>query len=582
MSILSLTFLLGAAALSNPQNATWERLSRFQRETPSGFAAEVAAADAQGVKGDAHPRCQSPARAKVLVDARWLPPVPPGFCPAFEGWLTNLRPAGVSLVYAAQYGGNPGSYMGHLFLKVRSTKRGPALSVALDVIDQTFGFVALIPEDTGPLVYAAYGLFGGFSGGFVGNDFYQLGFEYQAIESRDLWEYQVALEGREVELLLAELWELMRHGPYKYRFFDGNCAAMLGEMLWAVRPDIKEPPGRGLFTTPHHVVKWLVRHHLIADAKAWPSERAAFLARLSRLSDEETAAVEADFRANQVTPGQNYRYYDALVARFDYEETRTRKPPMPPFSAARSKALSALAHAALPADAQPAPLPASSNPALAHPMTLGLLGLGGRKDGAFIDLELRPAGHDLLDPPAGFSNDMALAFLSGRVRYDGEAKLLRIHEFDLMRMKNLAPFSLLDLAPAWTFRTGVYDPGISRFARGYLGAEIGVGLSMAVGRFGKAWLLPGGATRYALVEKRGDAGPRVEAGFLAELGPLARVVITSEVLAPFEVKARRAPTELVTTFGLAAEPERELTLRLQGVTRKDSPFEANFAVGRFF
>ncbi len=513
-----------------------------------------------------------PARASVLAHGD----------PAFEAWIAKLKPTSVSIVYAAQFGGNPGSYMGHLFLKIRSQKRGPARSQTIDLIDQTFGFVALIPEGTPALVYAYKGLFGGFPGGFIANDFYQLTFEYQSIESRDLWEYEVALTPPELRRLLEVLWERMHHAPFPYRFFDENCAAMLGDMLWQVKPAIRQGPGRTMFTTPHDVVHWLAQNGLIASTKAWPSERAAYLGRLARVDPEVGSAVEADFQAKRVAPGMDYRYYDALVARFDYEEAKTKKQPTPEFEQAREAALGLLAKAPLPTVPQPEILPETTDPVAAHPMTLALLAVGRKAESRFADWEIRPAGHDLLDPAAGFSDDMGLAFIAGRLRYDADAQLLRLRYLDLMRMKNLTPFTWLDQAPAWSFRLGAYDWGAAPFARGYVGASGGIGLSTSLFGVAKAWLLTGATGRFGLSERRGDVGPNVEMGWLAHVGARLRLLATSETYLPYDTKGRREPVEQVLSLGMALTVAKVTDLRLEFTGRRDTPAELAVAVGRFF
>ena len=53
------------------------------------------------------------------------------------------------------------------------------------------GYYAQIPPDVGPIDYTYKGLFGGFPGAYSSSPYYEGILEYNDIEDRNLWEYEI-------------------------------------------------------------------------------------------------------------------------------------------------------------------------------------------------------------------------------------------------------------------------------------------------------------------------------------------------------------------------------------------------------
>ena len=137
----------------------------------------------------------------------------------------------MSLVFSTAYAGNSASMFGHTLLKLNRTDSASGRGL----LDYGVAFFALADPTDGAL-YAVKGLFGGYPGFYAVQAYYELVNQYAYNENRDLWELPIDLTVREKELLIAHLWELSREASASYFFTHVNCAAMLAELIDAVKP----------------------------------------------------------------------------------------------------------------------------------------------------------------------------------------------------------------------------------------------------------------------------------------------------------------------------------------------------------
>jgi hypothetical protein len=121
---------------------------------------------------------------------------------------------------------------GHSLLRLtRRTGEGNRL------IDYIVNFAAEEHTKNG-LVYAWKGLFGGFAGHFYVMPYYMKIQEYSNIESRDLWEYELALGEMQAERLVAHTWET-RSTHFNYYFATENCSYFLLKLLEVADPELR-------------------------------------------------------------------------------------------------------------------------------------------------------------------------------------------------------------------------------------------------------------------------------------------------------------------------------------------------------
>ena len=177
---------------------------------------------------DAHALCRFPARFRFLQQTLGIVP-PAARCPALAAFTTRLHARSVSFVYTTNFFANPASMFGHTFVRIGKTARAPA-----SVDDTTVEFTADV-DTKNPVFYVVKGVAGLFRGLYRYQRFADKMNEYTSSQDREMWDYDLALDDDEIEMLVDHLWEL-RQAKVDYFYFSGNCAFRLLEVVEAAAP----------------------------------------------------------------------------------------------------------------------------------------------------------------------------------------------------------------------------------------------------------------------------------------------------------------------------------------------------------
>ncbi len=210
-----------------------------------------------GQDQDMHAQCRFPARniwlkQQLAQQANVsLSPRQPPKCKAYDEWTQQGDIVSISVVLATGFLANPASYFGHTLLKFNSERN----HTRSELLDSSVNFGALVPQGENPAVYLAKGVFGGYSSNFTHRQYYYHDHNYTALESRDLWEFELDLSKEELQLIVAHAWELIGQ-EYTYFFFRKNCAYRMAEVLNLVEGVDLIPKNRG-WTIPQSVVRKL-------------------------------------------------------------------------------------------------------------------------------------------------------------------------------------------------------------------------------------------------------------------------------------------------------------------------------------
>ncbi len=401
-----------------------------------------------------HPQCAFIARYHWLKQqlnfySVRLPPQP---CPAFDKWLAQLQPAGLSMIFPAAYLNNPASMFGHTLLRidqVNQTEQTRLLAYALN-------YTAATNEENG-LVFAIKGITGGYPGLFSVLPYYKKVKEYSDLENRNLWEYQLNFTPQEIHRLLRHVWELDQI-YFEYYFFDENCAYHLLSLLEVARPSLhlreQLPPWIIPADTVRAVVAvpGLVKQAVFRAASTTRLRHALY--QLSpqqqdwvyQLAQGEIAPEESHFAALDVTTrtqvlevAYDYLYYQHQSRQTD--KTRARR--LRKLLIARSR---------LPSNVTFSPLPTPPPPEQGHAsfrMTMGW----GYDDGQYYQrLRLRPAYHDLLDPEAGYTPGAQINFFDLSLRHQSSS--LKLDALKLIDIVSLSPRDRFFKSLSWKINTG--------------------------------------------------------------------------------------------------------------------------------
>lgn len=234
--------------------------------------------------------CAFPARKKIIEKYLGIK-FPDRDCKDLDEWVKQINADRVAIVFAGSYRGSPASIMGHTFLRFyHNDERGgnPLLSYAV-------GFLAHPPSGDPSLLYMWRGLSGQYFGGYEIEPFYQKVGLYNNSESRDIWEYELALTPEEVELLVKYIWELTFNSKIPYYFLDENCSYRLIQALDFVRPNLN------MSEQFHHIVLPAETVRLLKDKKLVQGD----------VKYRSSIQTRLDYKVSLMTSKQKILYYKA-------------------------------------------------------------------------------------------------------------------------------------------------------------------------------------------------------------------------------------------------------------------------------
>lgn len=534
------------------------------------------------VRGREHPQCVFVARYRWLQEQLDFDPtrLPEQPCPKFEEWRTAIHPVSTTLIFPEAYMNNPSSMFGHTLLRFDAEEAGERR----DLLAYAANFSA-DPGDDGALAFTVRGVFGLYQGLFNLQPYYEKVAEYADWEQRDLWEYELNLSADEIDFLLEHLWELRGVG-FDYFFFDENCSYQLLELLKVARPDLVYWKRFQLWTAPSDTVRAVVQDTgLLRSVTFRPSVTTnlrheasllppALLALALQIADG--SATPTDPRLDALSPDEK-----ALVLTVAYDDVRfvflsrdvDRK-----VVAERARAiLVELSRVPRSGELAPPPSVPSVRPDEGHRTARLSVGAGWRRSRPFVQTQIRPVFHDLLDPQGGYTAGAQIDFLQVALRVYGDDGEVRLQDFTLLDILSLSPRDALFKPFSWRASTRVISllvPGDGR--AGIPGLEDAYAWR-SDGGAGLAYELPGAALAYGFlladVDVSGALRNSISAGGGGEVGVYFSVLddrlrthLSSDVL-EFALGQQHTAARwgLAQRFSLGPQS----ALRFEGAARRD-------------
>jgi len=495
--------------------------------TLNGFFAEGDGAPVGPKLGDPsleHPQCRFPARfawlaATLRID---LARLPPRSCPRFEAFWRRVSARSATLVFSSYYLNNPASAFGHIFLRLGKEELASG-GERLDLIDQAVDFAA-VTNTSNAILYAFEGLFGFFRGEFSARPYFYKVREYADYESRDLWEYELSLDERQLAMLVGHLWELGQTW-FDYYYVTENCSYHVLGALEAADSNLELLSHLGPATLPADSVKALFANPgLVRAVRFRASARTQLAARTAGLSGTDLDAVQrlAEGRDSAAldatsTP-ERVRVIDAALDLVDVRHGRDIVTGADPAADVLRQGLlerrSAIGVASPPLVI---PTPSAGGPERGHgSMRFGLGAATSREDGPVLLAEGRLALHDLADPPAGFSPRTQIEFFKLRLSLADRRRALRLEEASLVEVTSLNRIDRFERRISWKMRLGatrVVDGGCEGCVAGMFALGGGPGFVSAGGTLSAA--LTADAEVLAAPDLHGLSGSGVRPG----LGP---------------------------------------------------------------
>lgn len=511
------------------------------------------------------PRCAFPERYRYLREklAPTLGSALPrelgdADCPKLAEFMSRFRARGVTLVFSSAYPNNPASMFGHSLFRIDAeapgARDGGGTQARRELLEWGINFAAMVSDDENGVAFAWNGMVGGYQGQFAAVPYYTKVNEYNAAESRDLWEYELSLDAAKTRRLLNHLWELETNSYFDYFFFDENCAYHLNALLEVIEPGWVLTTGFPLYAIPSDAVRKVTHTPgAVVGLRFRPSLRAKMERKLRALEslrgEAGTDAVKALLRFERAPETErDPLVLESATAWLAYLKRRGE---------GLSEAQTSLARALLVQrskvpDASPLPdpegaitedearamdFPVSTRPDRGHGSRRFAIRQGRRGDAGYFGLEIKTAYHDLLNRDVGFVPFSQVDFPSVQLRWSPATGGIRLHEVDLLKIVSLPPSTFVERPWAWKFNAA-YAP-LSDTAcpdcRGFQLRSAAGWAFQARSRDGaveaRPYLLGGldlGAA--TALERILRAGPAVETGVVVRFGELWKIHADAELV----------------------------------------------------
>lgn len=462
-----------------------------------------------------NPQCRFIARYHWLKRALAFDParLPEQPCRRYQEWRAALNPDALTLVFPAAYLNNPASLYGHTLLRVDARDQDERTRLLAYAINY-----AAATNETSGLAFAVNGIFGGYPGLFSISPYYAKVTEYNDLENRDIWEYELDFTPEEIERVLMHAWEV---GPirFDYYFFDENCSYHLLSLFDVARPQLRLTDRFPLWVIPADTVRVVTEEPgLLRRATYRPARTTILRHRARRLTEEQvrlaktlglgTTPLGSEALAT-LTDADRARVLELAYEYLEYERLRGRATGVQDAAPRLRQLLLARSRLTV-ADEAPPPAPAV-RPDQGHLSARAGVRIGRENGRAFQELELRPAYHDLLDPEAGYNQGAAIAFLKVTARHRERDDRTRLERVDLISITSLAPRDELLKPLSW------------RVDLGYVRKRLATGEDPLVFRTsfgaGATWAAGDRSLLYAMAEGALDVSSRLDQGYALGAGP---------------------------------------------------------------
>jgi len=370
--------------------------------------------------------CQFPARVKWIYEKI---PTLEGYqsCEALDNLIENYQASKAVLVFPTAHINSPASMFGHTFLRL-DDKKGLALTAnAINYAAKT--------QETNGLVFAYMGLFGGYEGRYSVLPYYKKIKEYNNLERRDIWEYELNLDAEELKRLLTHLYEL-KDMYADYFFFTENCSYNLLWLLEVARTDTRMVEGFSIKAIPIDTIRAIKKSGFIDDVHFRPSKTK----RIKALIVEEDKAIGKLKEAYKADLGvellqlkrtkneiEKKPYVKELMALL---RERSKLPKLPKLD-----------------------IKTPPNPLLAHNSARISNGINSKKE---IEVGIKLAFHDIYDVEKGFISGAYIDFFHLQLIKEKEENI-KLKNLNLVNINSYAPRDAVFKSLSWGVAFGAED-----------------------------------------------------------------------------------------------------------------------------
>ena len=206
--------------------------------------------------------CRFPLRYEYINSKYHLNDFNISECKELNKYLKDVNPQKAVLVFADADMNKPASMFGHTFIRIDTKENLPVLSSAVNY--------AAHVTDTNGILFAFKGIFGFYKAYYSLMPYYDKLKQYSDKDNRDLWEYGLKLNKKQVLNMALHIWEL-KDIYSDYYFFSENCSYNILFLIEAADSDLHVTDDYFLTVIPIDTVKDLKSKGMIVSYNYRPS-----------------------------------------------------------------------------------------------------------------------------------------------------------------------------------------------------------------------------------------------------------------------------------------------------------------------
>ena len=402
-------------------------------------------------------RCRYPARAEWLssqLDTNFRHDNE--HCKELSIWLNEISAQGLTLIFPAAYLNSPSSMFGHTLMRIDSNKHKSKL------LSYSINYAANADPNDNELVFSYKGLTGGYPGLFSILPYYLKVKEYNYLESRDVWEYELDITKEELTQFMLHAWEI-KDASFDYYFFTENCSYHLLTLLDAASPRFDLARAFSTDVIPADTVRVLQEGGYIKRTEFRPSMQTSLshqLAHSSELthdyalmltdSDKPVSTILSEAPLSLSEQAQALELAVALArykAKQQANEARRYNQRSIKLLSARSKISDVTAFTKTPRP--------TTRDDEGHRSHRWLSRTGHDQRGNYVGLDLRMSYHDFLDPADGYIPGALLELIHFKFKAYPKRESAELEAFRAINIASLAPRNQFIQPTSWFVQTGL-------------------------------------------------------------------------------------------------------------------------------
>lgn len=524
-----------------------------------------------------HPQCRFRARFEWLIETLSIDRsnLPDVSCNRYDRWIKEIDPLSLTLVFSNYSFNAMESSFGHLFIRINSRQRAPN-----HILDYAVNYAADIDASReNPVVFALKGVFGGYRGKYAIVPYFIKIRQYNDLEHRDLWEYELNLDRADMIRLLNHIWEL-QFIDVNYYFFKENCSFQILKLLEIAKPDLSLRNTAAFWNIPGDSLKAVKSAEMIRERTYRPSVKSQIQQKLALLDERaedlffrlisEPEVIDTPRWQRQTTQTKAL----LLEAYIEYlslnNSTHTRDHL---YQYVRRR------HALNVITTHKEPEPTSSPPDEGHESASFRLFAGRHAIlGSFGEASIKPAYHGLLDNSHGFFRSGEIELFELGIRYYQDFGWV-LDKLTICRFKSLVPYNRILPSASWKIAIGIdnkYDIDCPECTINSV--EGGYGISFQAGP-ALFYALPDVRFNWADEYENGyQAGFGIETGLLVDINRRTKASVNSKLK---RYHFGKSEDRQVQRAQLRHSVSRNLDIRFD-VSRSDGQEELKLGMTSFF